>query len=109
MLTLRNVGGCLSPPEIAVSGCKVTNINCKPKAPAKKILRPAKYPTRDRVVTPRCGLILGDGLRTYGIGGYARLAHRLCSHAATRRPVPAFPPVPSAFVLPHRGTPAACA
>ena len=44
MLTLRNVGGCLSPPEIAVSGCKVTNINCKPKAPAKKILLPAKYP-----------------------------------------------------------------
>ena len=41
MLTLRNVGGCLSPPEIAVSGCKVTNINCKPKAPAKKILLPA--------------------------------------------------------------------
>ena len=52
MLTLRNVGGCLSPPEIAVSGCKVTNINCKPKAPAKKILLPAKYPPRARVPTP---------------------------------------------------------
>ena len=51
MLTLRNVGGCLSPPEIAVSGCKVTNINCKPKAPAKKILLPAKYPPRARVPT----------------------------------------------------------
>ena len=69
MLTLRNVGGCLSPPEIAVSGCKVTNINCKPKAPAKKILPPAKYPPRARVVTPRCGLIWVGAFETYGIGG----------------------------------------
>ena len=31
-------------------------------------------------VVPLCGTILYIAFSTYGIGGYARLAHRLCSH-----------------------------
>ena len=54
---------------------------------------------------PLRGTLLYMTFGTYGIAGYARLAHRLYSHAAMRRPhrkIPALVPTPLRGVRRHR-------